>query len=111
MPSKTLKSKLGVNRVPHCLAGQVSRPAMGLPHNWARVKSWLNFRSIIKTVSSGSPVKMKKKCPEVKILPDYSVNPGPAYWQNFPFNDLPEVPKLASMSKLCRIKLAKLSTT
>jgi hypothetical protein len=34
-----------------------------------------------------------KKCPELDVLSDYSVNPPASFWQKFPFNPLPVSPK------------------
>lgn len=80
---------------------------MGLPLNWARVKSWLHFRSNISIAATSKTTEMKKKCPEVKVLSDYSVNPDPEYWKNFPFKNLPKAPTTCINVQALKEKIGK----
>ncbi len=65
---------------------------MGLPHNWARVKYWLNFNGKLKIPVKPLDKVIVKKCPEIAKLECYSVNPKDDFWEKFPVNPLPEKP-------------------
>ena len=65
---------------------------MGLPHNWARVKYWLNFNGKLKIPVKPLDKIIVKKCLEIAKLECYSVNPKDNFWKKFPVNPLPEKP-------------------
>ena len=69
-----------------------SRDELGLPHNWARVKYWLNFNGKLKIPVKPLDKIIVKKCPEIAKLECYSVNPKDDFWEKFPVNPLPEKP-------------------
>ncbi len=52
---------------------RASRDKLGLPHNWARVKYWLNFNRKLKIPVKPIDKIIVKKCPEIAKLECYSV--------------------------------------
>jgi hypothetical protein len=65
---------------------------MGLPDNWSRVNKWLHFCGPIPATHVQVKSKIRKKCPELKELVDYSVISDKVFWETFPFNKLPSSP-------------------
>jgi hypothetical protein len=65
------------------------REDFGLPNNWARVKSWINFRGEIRLNKTGISGQKNLKWPEIPALQDYKTSPDPSFWENFPKKDLP----------------------
>ena len=59
---------------------------MGLPYNWNRVNSWLNFSGPLPNVqpSQYEPIKLKNS--EIPQLKDYRITPGKSFWDKFPSN-------------------------
>jgi len=61
---------------------------MGLPEDWTRVESWLNFIAAVNGTEESLEVG-KKKNPEIPVLADYSVDPGNDFWKIFPSSEMP----------------------
>jgi len=56
--------------------------------NWARVKTWLSYRGIVK-VSHVKPVEISVKNPEILNLKNYELEPKKEFWDSFPKAALP----------------------
>ena len=63
---------------------------MGLPDDWQRVESWLLNKEWPRPGKSVAIPIVKKKNPEIPTLDSYTKNPGPEFWNVFPFKDLPD---------------------
>ena len=63
-----------------------SRESMGLPYNWNRVDSWLNFRGPIPNVQLAQYERIKLKNSEIPQLENYHIAPGKSFWDKFPSN-------------------------
>ena len=59
---------------------------MGLPYNWNRVDSWLNFRGPIPNVQLAQYERIKLKNSEIPQLENYRIAPGKSFWAKFPSN-------------------------
>jgi hypothetical protein len=65
------------------------REDFGLPHDWARVRSWIDFRGEIKLKKMDISGQKNLKWPEIPALEDYKISPNPSFWEKFPKKDLP----------------------
>ena len=66
---------------------------LGLPDNWDRVSRWILFNGTV-IIPTKPVIKPKaKKCPEIDTLADYSIDPPSTFWDKFPKNPLPMLPK------------------
>ena len=59
---------------------------MGLPYNWNRVNSWLNFRGPIPNVQLAQYERIELKNSEIPQLENYRIAPGKSFWDKFPSN-------------------------
>ncbi len=65
------------------------REDFGLPHSWARVKSWIKFRGEKKLKKMEMSGQKNLKWPNIPTLKDYGTPPKATFWDNFPNKDLP----------------------
>jgi len=70
-----------------------SREDLGLPLDWSRVNSWIQFSGKITVPVKPVEKSKPKKCPDLPVLTDYSVSPPDSFWDIFPKRDLPFKPK------------------
>ena len=66
----------------------MDRAQLGLPYNWQRVKTWLQYTGKV-IVGAEKKIKISLKNPEIPILKNYTVDPPNSFWKKFPSAALP----------------------
>ena len=62
----------------------MERPRLGLPAEWREVQRWLGDDPTAVTEGQITSEAVRKKMPELEVLPDYRKRAPGRFWKNFP---------------------------
>jgi hypothetical protein len=63
---------------------------LGLPATWTVIVAWLTASPPKEISPPPPPPTLSKKCPEIPVLPSYSIPPPPSFWSVFPSAAIPQ---------------------